>query len=66
MMVFYFNDPNKRFHSMVLDLENNTTILHMREKSPCMRYVIPHIFPDCNPSNALQLAERLKALLPFS
>jgi hypothetical protein len=66
-MVFYLKDPEGHFYSIAQHLRDKITVVNMTEESgTVMYYDFPDLIPDITPTNALQMAKRLKNLVAFS
>ena len=63
-IVFHFNDP--KYFCLLSDMESNSTEVWFGPAKSRARFIIPQIFSDFKPENALSLAKRLHKLLIFS
>ena len=67
---YQLNDPEYKCHSLVMDLENNTSTIWMYKvphDGPNMYKIsIPAIFPNTKPQDALKLTRQLINLKAFS
>jgi hypothetical protein len=68
---YWLQDPNERYSSVVMDFLSNETIVWfvIRDRFPvnCQMtcFIVPQIFSDTLPKDALRLAERLDNLKAF-
>jgi hypothetical protein len=65
---YILEDPRYRYASVVMDFRSNETIIQFvrfYSFQPRQSIIIPNVFPDILPKDALHLAERLENLKAF-